>query len=165
MFTLQVQPTVKPQFHYLQKINQFFADACQTPDKQQGVCKPFKTCSPLYSLLDNLTEETITYLRQSQCGYEAKHPKVCCPNANATTGSTFLAHSLLPGVDTCGIPTNSKLFGGSSTSLDEFPWTALLVYQADNQQKIYCGGTLISDRYVLTAAKCITGNLPGGAKL
>ncbi|KAJ3647400.1 hypothetical protein Zmor_019279 [Zophobas morio] len=144
-------------------------DMCQTPDKQQGICKPLRDCSPLYSLLDdNLTQETTTFLRESHCGFEAKHPKVCCPNANATklesTGSTFLTHALLPGVDTCGAVYYTEFFR-FYVSLEELPWTAVLVYQADNQEKIYCGGTLISDRYVLTAAQCIKGNFLEGAKL
>ncbi|KAJ3647402.1 hypothetical protein Zmor_019281 [Zophobas morio] len=57
------------------------ASACQTPDNQRGQCKPLKDCSLLYNLLDNLTNQTTTYLRRSLCGGTSSktNPNVCCP--------------------------------------------------------------------------------------
>ncbi|KAJ3647399.1 hypothetical protein Zmor_019278 [Zophobas morio] len=158
------------------------ADTCQTPDKQQGVCKPFKECLSLYSLLDNLTQPITTHLRQHHCGFEANHPKVCCPKStepdssihfnpdstpskqNTDGSTTILQHSLLPNKDSCGSTDEDRIIG-NYLSLYQYPWTAILMYQANNQSKIDCAGTLISSRYVLTSAGCTTGNLPGGAKL
>ena len=55
--------------------------ACKTPHNKQGQCKPLKQCSFLYSLLDNLTNQTATYLRQSLCNVDSDrtNPNVCCP--------------------------------------------------------------------------------------
>lgn len=47
----------------------------------------------------------------------------------------------------------SRIVGGVETAVNEFPWVARLTYF----NKFYCGGMLINDRYVLTAAHCVKG--------
>ncbi|XP_063698023.1 CLIP domain-containing serine protease B4-like [Culicoides brevitarsis] len=56
----------------------------------------------------------------------------------------------------CGLQFPDKIFGGSETALDEHPWTAVIGYVMDDNSTIFgCGGSLINNRYVLTAAHCI----------
>ncbi|XP_068622390.1 trypsin-7-like [Battus philenor] len=47
----------------------------------------------------------------------------------------------------------SRIVGGTEASNDEFPWMAKLIYI----KRFYCGGMLINDRYVLSAAHCVKG--------
>lgn len=47
----------------------------------------------------------------------------------------------------------TRIVGGSETGANEYPWMARLSYF----NRFYCGGMLISDRYVLTAAHCVKG--------
>ncbi|XP_026330490.1 polyserase-2-like [Hyposmocoma kahamanoa] len=47
----------------------------------------------------------------------------------------------------------SRIVGGKETAVNEFPWVVRLSYF----NKFYCGGILINDRYVLTAAHCTKG--------
>ncbi|KAJ3650333.1 hypothetical protein Zmor_022028 [Zophobas morio] len=55
---------------------------------------------------------------------------------------------------TCGERNeNSRIVGGKPTNENEFPWMARLSYF----NRFYCGGMLINDRYVLTAAHCVKG--------
>lgn len=50
---------------------------------------------------------------------------------------------------------NNKIVGGEETAPNEFPWQALLVVKiVDNEDKI-CGGSLINDQWILTAAHCL----------
>jgi len=59
-----------------------------------------------------------------------------------------------PGCD-CGIKGQNRVVGGDPTGLTEWPWQASLV---DVSQSVtgsqYCGGTLISASWVVTAAHC-----------
>ncbi|XP_047485799.1 trypsin alpha-3-like [Penaeus chinensis] len=56
----------------------------------------------------------------------------------------------------CGQKAASRIVGGATTGVNEWPWQAALMY--GSQQ--FCGGSLINDRYVLTAAHCTEGMRP-----
>lgn len=47
----------------------------------------------------------------------------------------------------------TRIVGGQAAGNNEFPWMARLSYF----NRFYCGGMLINDRYVLTAAHCVKG--------
>ncbi|XP_011302033.1 trypsin-1 isoform X1 [Fopius arisanus] len=54
----------------------------------------------------------------------------------------------------CGVRNEgSRIVGGQTTAVNEYPWMVRLSYL----HKFYCGGSLINDRYVLTAAHCVRG--------
>lgn len=54
----------------------------------------------------------------------------------------------------CGIiNTKNRIVGGEETQVNQYPWMALLLYSG----RFYCGASLINDRYVLTAAHCVSG--------
>ncbi|XP_037025862.1 trypsin-1-like isoform X2 [Bradysia coprophila] len=47
----------------------------------------------------------------------------------------------------------TRIVGGQAAGINEFPWMARLSYF----NRFYCGGMLINDRYVVTAAHCVKG--------
>ncbi|KAL5280017.1 CLIPB1 family protein [Megaselia abdita] len=70
-----------------------------------------------------------------------------------STGAATL--SLFPTSRACAGARSNKIFGGVETEIDEFPWMALIEYEKKNSKGFHCGGSLISTRYILTAAHCV----------
>ncbi|XP_058829116.1 CLIP domain-containing serine protease B4-like [Topomyia yanbarensis] len=72
---------------------------------------------------------------------------------------SFSASHKLPEPGTCGIQVSDRIYGGNITSIDSYPWTAILVFRQTGYKSdlFHCGGSLISNRYVLTAAHCTDG--------
>ena len=53
----------------------------------------------------------------------------------------------------CGIakPTQ-KIVGGNETRINEYPWMVGMVKKG--KKEVFCGGSLISNRWILSAAHC-----------
>ena len=55
----------------------------------------------------------------------------------------------------CGlIPTSSRILGGDVVSPHSIPWQVALLYSENNFTRVECGGTLLTNKHVLTAAHC-----------
>jgi len=52
----------------------------------------------------------------------------------------------------CGVKRTSRIVGGTETEVNEYPWMAAI---ATTSESFFCGGTLISSQWVLTAAHCM----------
>lgn len=64
----------------------------------------------------------------------------------------------------CGPITTNKLAYGEKAILGEFPWMARLRYRTPAGLNYLCGASIISQRYILTAAHCVA-KLPAGYSL
>merc|ERR1719184_149565 len=58
----------------------------------------------------------------------------------------------------CGQKPLGRIVGGQEVDTNEWPWQVALLY--GNSQ--FCGGSLINDRYILTAAHCIDSMTTNG---
>lgn len=56
----------------------------------------------------------------------------------------------------CGWKNPSRIVGGVNTGVNEFPMMAALI-NADLGSTLYCGSTIISNRYVVSAGSCVVG--------
>lgn len=132
--------------------SKFFVGAnnyCTTPDSRPGLCTQINSCPRLFNIIKKrpITPSEVEYLRNHHCGFEENNsssPRVCC-EAN------------VPSTKVCGADGTDRIYGGNVTDIDEFPWMALLEYTTNKGKNFYCGGVLINNRYVLTAAHCVAG--------
>ncbi|KAJ9596095.1 hypothetical protein L9F63_012679 [Diploptera punctata] len=157
---------------------------CQDPSGQNGQCISLVQCPHLEAILKQrpLTQAKVQFLRDAQCGFEGRYPKVCCALRRSAISIENVTNEvkklesawklrtpeeqrqpdngdhpnlrLLP--TDCGFDTSDKIWGGGVTELDELPWMALLQYQtATGNKQFLCGGAVINKRYILTAAHCL----------
>uniref|UniRef100_A0A182FSI6 Uncharacterized protein n=1 Tax=Anopheles albimanus TaxID=7167 RepID=A0A182FSI6_ANOAL len=127
--------------------------SCVNPRGQQGSCIQFQECQPLVSIYNKpiRTDDDKQFLLASRCGTFNTKTLVCCVGSASSGGKTTL-----PQPPHCGIQLTDRVVGGQPTKIDEFPWTALIEFQkADGRFGFHCGGSLINQRYIVTAAHCI----------
>ncbi|KAH1015089.1 hypothetical protein HUJ05_012867, partial [Dendroctonus ponderosae] len=53
----------------------------------------------------------------------------------------------------CGWRPLTRILGGVETGINEFPFMAAIIYKGN----LFCGGSIISDRFILSAAHCVVG--------
>uniref|UniRef100_UPI0010A22E0E chymotrypsin-like elastase family member 2A n=1 Tax=Macaca mulatta TaxID=9544 RepID=UPI0010A22E0E len=74
--------------------------------------------------------------------------------------TTLLLSALVAGALSCGVPTYppsvTRVVGGEEATPNSWPWQASLQYTSDGNWYHTCGGTLINNSWVLTAAHCIS---------
>ncbi|XP_037707623.1 spaetzle-processing enzyme-like isoform X1 [Drosophila subpulchrella] len=131
--------------------------ACQ-PDEQ---CVRLDTCYPLMKILRpwGMTTAEREIFHNRQCAIDNRSSvllhkvRICCPKSG----------DVLPNNQICGqTPPASHVIAGEEAPLNGFPWIAMLLYAnlhsstRDTVQR--CAGSLITNRYVLTAAHCVNIN-------
>uniref|UniRef100_A0A1A9UFJ1 CLIP domain-containing serine protease n=1 Tax=Glossina austeni TaxID=7395 RepID=A0A1A9UFJ1_GLOAU len=143
-----------------------YVTRCTTPNRERAFCINLEDCHYLYNVLITvpLKDSDRLYLSRSQCGYRNGKVLICCPERHrqklptATPPITSPMSNLLPDTSECGNVLSTRIYGGNKTDIDEFPWMALIEYTKGNNEKgHHCGGTLISERYVITASHCVNG--------
>lgn len=150
---------------------------CNLPNNRPGTCVILDQCPLIRGILINapkpLPDAVAKYIRSVHCGKVNNMNAVCCMDpiqattpvvvttrpADSSTPIDVTNHrnvGLLPSTN-CGPLSTDKVSGGNKTNLYEFPWMALLRYNTPEGLDYKCGGSIINDRYILTAAHCISG--------
>ncbi|XP_068230576.1 phenoloxidase-activating factor 3-like [Palaemon carinicauda] len=140
---------------------------CTTYDGRQGSCISILKCPPLRQLLVQISigNAQFSELRRNIC-LLGREPYVCCvfdrsPIPSQPPPATSPTPSLQPGgadllPEQCGIKgLEDRIVAGQPAPLGAWPWMVVLNGKINNRRTWHCGGTLISERYVLTAAHCI----------
>ncbi|XP_069957157.1 CLIP domain-containing serine protease B9 [Cherax quadricarinatus] len=152
---------------------------CTTPAGEQGYCMDLSDCPDLILDLTNLRKSVCfksLFVPGVCCpasGLDIKPEKTSTPTppVSLTTrppppveGSTKrppvqpLTES--PGPDSttfqCGIPRvpTFRVVGGEESRRGQWPWMAAIWLHGPKKTEFWCGGSLVSRQYVLTAAHC-----------
>jgi len=59
------------------------------------------------------------------------------------------------GCSKCGVKRVRRVVGGQNSQVNEYPWMALLRLASSASYRFFCGGSLINNGWVVTAAHCI----------
>ena len=124
----------------------------------------------VFSCFEALTDGMQQILEYFFSNYNSQKPWVTSPQPGGTEKSysylfffSFLRIliSILQGSCYCGLAKRrTRIVGGVDTEVNEYPWQAGLVTRGQHDY-VWCGGSLISSRWVITAAHCTAGARPG----
>ncbi|XP_046971365.1 CLIP domain-containing serine protease 14D-like [Vanessa cardui] len=147
-----------------------------------GTCVTLASCPSAVALV---RIRDIKTLRVLLCGFKDKQPKVCCPASGniitftnktdetatsrpkkplttkldeLTTATTETYSDPFPDRKVCGqVKATDRIIGGTIADIDEFPWLGRISYSIDDENKFIfaCSASLITDRYLVTAAHCV----------
>ncbi|XP_066951878.1 trypsin-like isoform X2 [Macrobrachium rosenbergii] len=145
----------------------------------RGRCTEFSECPGI--------RDTFRTNPPANCGFNGTSPIVCCP-AEASGGSTLdISPPSSSSIAACGRSAVKSIFprfkrakefaapldvtarppvvGGFETQRNAWPWMALIGVKEEDSFDWFCGGVLISDQWVLTAAHCLDTKVPTTVRL
>ncbi|KAF2896312.1 hypothetical protein ILUMI_09875 [Ignelater luminosus] len=138
-------------------VNKERGEHCVTPDNEFGVCMILNYCQRVYDAITSKNKSNLEFAKKSYCGYDVE-TLVCCEHPGPVVVDDSRSISL-PSNDVCGVvKEENRIFGGKLTSIGEFPWMVALEYKKKSNSRdagIKCGGSLINNEFVLTAAQCV----------
>ncbi|XP_070505025.1 melanization protease 1-like isoform X1 [Chironomus tepperi] len=144
---------------------------CKTAQSKLATCTGNEECI-IYTECDefsklsekgHLTLVEREYVKSKTCKTVNNVLHLCCARRNVPTITVpRLSTTKFPTAPKCGNYVNDKIFGGEDTMIDEYPWIAQIMYSKPGKKIAksttftgsYCGGSLINERFVLSAAHC-----------
>ncbi|KAF5296971.1 hypothetical protein FQR65_LT10123 [Abscondita terminalis] len=158
--------------NYLQWIKESMGgERCFTPSNEIGECLQITDCPRLMAAFANVDPKDEEYLNKFVCDYtpaieDEEHYSlipltVCCGYSSNFTIS-ITSPDIEPNIYNisntryCGYQHRDDYISyDEKLALDEFPWLVAIVNATSPlEHDVFCGGALITNRYVLTSAQC-----------
>ncbi|XP_066950362.1 phenoloxidase-activating factor 3-like [Macrobrachium rosenbergii] len=153
-----------------------YSQGCSTSDGGRGQCVSIRNCPAVLQILQSAQSGSdpgaaskLREILKSRCTFGGGTFSVCCATSSEVNSgpqtpipltpppgpAPQTPSSLLP--QRCGLRGLVDLVvSGEDAPLSAWPWMALLEAIGENgRPALICGGVLISERYVLTAAHCV----------
>jgi len=174
-------PTINTRFNFGTRRQ---GEQCRTPLGEAGTCQFIfaSQCSSILRVIlqQGINAQVLAYLFQairSPCGFEGFDFTLCCADPNqpfqstsaptlaptpAPTAAPTPAPTPAPSQDRCGVTTqNNRIVGGSEARQGAWPWAVILGRKRlGNGFQVMCGGTLVDEDTIVTAAHCFD-SIPG----
>lgn len=137
----------------LDKSNQHEAENCTLLNNQQGFCTQYRNCD--YAKKLSIRGQSIKIEKCTRNNF------ICCPKPEKIrTLSPDYPKSIKFKEALCEdkisiSPIVLNLRGGEIVDIGEFPFYASLGYKVNDKIEYLCGGSLIADDIVITAAHCV----------
>jgi len=145
----------------------YLGDQCILRDELQGICQKFQDCKG--SVKELILQKNFSEI--SMCAFDRNEPVICCENITED-----ITEDIIPAPSNINTPfekllcknsekviqLSQNIIGGDFANVGEFKHQAVLGYQKNPQGPIEfnCGGAIITDRLVLTAAHCVNLERP-----
>ncbi|XP_050095404.1 serine protease easter-like isoform X2 [Anopheles aquasalis] len=125
--------------------------SCLTPTNKAGNCVAIERCRNILAIVRSKKppkQSVQNYIKGANCTLPGVARSVCCQPKEVVR-----RRNLLP--ENCGNIVHQKMAEGNQTEPFQYPWMVVLQYSKNGAQRDSCGGSLINNRYVLTAAHCM----------
>ncbi|XP_028042987.1 proclotting enzyme-like [Bombyx mandarina] len=134
-------------------------DEC-TPNNQisEGICTLVNDCPQAVMAIKNKRFQPF-----QRCGFRGFQEIVCCPTTVDKFGQTEKTRTIKriaerecdKIISSTVPPLDLYILGGEAASMGEFPYMVAVGFDRGNGYEFDCGGSLLSNLYVLTAAHCV----------
>nr|XP_022913256.1 serine protease snake-like isoform X3 [Onthophagus taurus] len=132
--------------------------SCTLKNGIEGICEAVQNC-------ESAKKDLISKVTPVPCGFNSSTPIVCCEKQS-------LAKTPRISEKKCNEYRRLETFyedkiigGGVDANPKEFPHMSLLGYGKNASIEFQCGGSLISEQFVLTAAHCLESRELGPVKV
>ncbi|KAF0313609.1 Phenoloxidase-activating factor 3 [Amphibalanus amphitrite] len=135
---------------------------CRDARNRTGTCGSIEECDGLSWIVEAGRRPTpieFNFLKKSVCGRTKTRVHICCaPSSSQPPPEDHPNKHLVEQGKLCGTIVHQRIRGGDEVPIGKHPWMAVLFYRdlITGSIRPGCGGALISQQHVLTAAHCVT---------